>query len=268
MAIDFDRSALEVSQTTGVVHNLTALSFMAWVYLDADPNLSGIVSINGENAEAQKGLCLNRDGDVRALTVCITHTEADAIAVAPAPAPNAWHHVCGRWSGQAYGGRPEVFVDGVNVTTGVQSPLGEPTEDGGGISVGVLPVVVSYYLDGGLADVAIFSRRVSDREIASVARGRLRSYGLGPVWCVTLEGSRGAATVGDVGLMDLSGGGNPVDSVGGAPTYRRDPPLHWADEPRAVHYGGRASRNSRSTLNVTAGVVLRSQRAVGRRAGS
>jgi hypothetical protein len=260
MAIDCSSTALCVASPSAALHNLTAVTMTAWINLDAEPVLSGVLSIDSPNQGSRKALYLNDEGS-HVVGMGVIYSVGDAYATAPCPSLNQWHHICGRWDAAVNQGRGDVLIDGVDATAGRTTPAGSPAGDGGKISVGTVSVLgLLFAMDGLLAEVAIFDRRLDDAEVRAIASGRLRAGPFDPIWHLTLEGSLGVAAVGDIGLRDLSGRANHVDLIVGAPAYTRDPPLHWPVGPEAVPYAGRTTRNSRGTMNVAAGTRLRTMR--------
>jgi hypothetical protein len=219
--------------------------------------MSGVLSIDFTDGGTRKVLYLNNDDGYHVVGMGVIYSEEDAYAIALFPSLNAWHHVCGRWDVSVNEGRADVLIDGVDATAARTTPVGTPANDGGGVRVGSVSTVgFSFPMDGLVAEVAIFGRRLRDAEVRAMAAGGLRAAHFDPIWHLTLEGSSGVAALGDIGLRDLSGRGNHVDSIVNAPAYYRDPPLHWPVGPDAVQCAGRVTRNSRATMNVAPGTRL------------
>jgi hypothetical protein len=181
------------------------------------------------------------------------------MVTASLPSLASWHHICGVW---ALGSLPDLYVDGASVAIVPIAGSGGPSSDGGGIDVARLPVISGPTLNGKLSDLSLFDRVLTSNEIQTLARGALRAGHIDPVWHVTLEGGAGAVTVGDVGVMDMTGCGNHIDVITNAPMYWRDPPLHWPAELDVVPAVGRVTHNSRPTMNVVPGTKLATMRGV------
>jgi len=260
MAVDADNTTLGVTSPHGDVHDLGAVTMMAWVNFDTTAGHGGILGINYSTLVSQKLLGLYYTGSFSYLMLSVAYTGTSSVSLASSPSTGSWHHVCGAWSDALDSGRCHVFVDGSDETIPIYVPTGTPSPDGGPVFAASALYPAQYWMDGRLADAAIFGRRLEDDEITAVAAGRLRANHLDPVWHVTLEGEDGVAGVGDIGLRDTTGRGSDIDSIMNAPDYVRDPPLHWPVEAALAPWGGWVTRNSRPTMNVVPGSKLATMR--------
>ncbi len=252
MAADFDNTTMQVTLPSGALRGLTAITMMAWLKLDSNEGHQGFLSINGSTGIYQKVIGLYTTSSAY-LQMAVRHATRDALASDVPPSVGQWHHVCGRWDASHNNGRPGLVVDGVVRSPAAISPEGAQLPDDGPLMVGAAAALGLLPLDGKMADPAIFDRWLSDEEVRLIVHGRLRANHLDPVWHLSLEGITGTAAVGDMGLRDTVGP-NSINALGNPPAYHRDPPLHWPGG--GVHQvgGGRATLNSRPTMNVAPGV--------------
>ncbi len=262
MAVDCNNTLLQVTSPPNGIHDLTALTFSVWTHIDTLPGgvLAGfIISLQTSLGQYRKLLALYGTNVLMYIEYSTTDAQAQAAGL---PLVGSWHHLCARWDDSVNSGKPDVFIDGTDGTASRVTPAGNLQSDGGFLRLGAMSPVPLSPFDGKLADPAVFDRRLTDQEIGDLARGRLRALHLNPTWHITLENSTGPAAIGQIGLRDTTGPGGHIDSITSAPNYYRDPPLHWPDEPVAVPFAGRATRNSRPTMNVVPGTKLATMRRV------
>jgi len=260
MAVDANNTTLRVTSPHSDVHNLDAVTMMAWVNFDTTAAYGGVLGINYITLVSQKLLGLYYAAPSSYLMLSVDYTGTSSVSLAFSPSTGSWHHICGAWSDALDSGRSHVFVDGSDETIPIYVPTGTPSPDGGPIFAASALYPVHYRMDGKLADAAIFDRRLEDDEIAAVAAGRLRANHFDPVWHVTFEGEDVVAGVGDIGLRDTTGRGSHIDLITNAPDYVRDPPLHWPVGAALTPYTDRVTRNSRPTMNVVPGSKLATMR--------
>jgi len=259
MAIDCANSRLVVTPLHADLSAMTACTMMAWIQVDS---YSEGRILNLDKVDTASFYLTIVPGTPNRLRMYVRYSSTATYGDAAAPAVGVWVHACGRWrhvEGDPSASRPDVFINGLDATSWRQTPSGTLVNAATRLCLANNSTSTRPF-DGKMADAVVFNRRLSDSEIRAIAQGRIRPTGLGPVFHMPLEGSSGVAAIGDVGLRDLTDRGGHVVWIDNAPSYYRDPPLHWPMGPQAIRYAGRTTRNARPTMNVAAGTKLATMR--------
>jgi len=261
MAIDFKGTSTIVRMAVDPpLDHLPSISVAFWMNL-ADVSGTDYVYVHFD-AGATKYHRIYLSG-TSFMTFVHSHTLGEATAQTGSIAGliGQWTHVVCRCDGNDSPRAPDVLFDGVDVTASRTSTSGVVRTTDGQLSIAAEGT--ENHLNARLADFAIFDRALTDQEVRTLYSGRLRAAGLAPVLHLPFDGEEGDEIAGgEIGITDTSGYGNHID--GGSLINRseitRDPPLHWPVDPEALAFAGRATRNSRPTMNVGSGTKLATMR--------